>query len=429
MSAPRAVFSRDYLLLLAAVFGALSNYAPLLSVVPLWAAQGGAGGGAVGAVTGVMMGATVVTQLAMRPLLRALSLRRMVAVGALVMGLATPAYLLSTAIGPVLAVSALRGAGFALVVVAGAALVSELVADTHLSRGTGFFGLAAGLPNVAMLPLGVLVAQQVGFLPVVVGTTLLALVAVPLALGLSTDEPRGRQVRAVDLSSPPSPHPATPAPADPAPADPAPADPSEATTAPTLTVHPPLGPLVAPAVVFLATALGLGAALTFLPLAVPVAGTASVALLVLSVAMIVGRVGAGALGDGRGPGALLLPGVLLSGGGMLGVALAAGAAGSPWTASPTVTVLLAVVGAGLFGLGFGAVQNDSLVVILRRSGRGGHGTASTVWNIAYDGGTGLGAVIVGAVLVGTGYGWAFGATAVGILLVAPVARRLAVRSR
>ncbi|WP_250448511.1 MFS transporter, partial [Actinotalea sp. C106] len=231
MSAPRAVFTRDYLLLLAAVFGALSNYAPLLSVVPLWAAQGGAGGGAVGTVTGVMMGATVVTQLAMRPLLRVLSLRRMVAVGALVMGLATPAYLLSSAIGPVLAVSALRGAGFALVVVAGAALVSELVADTHLSRGTGYFGLAAGLPNVAMLPLGVLIAQQVGFLPVVVGTTVLALAAVPLVLGLSTDTPGARQVPdlSVDPTRRPGPTPTT----EPAPRVPAPTALADATTTPT----------------------------------------------------------------------------------------------------------------------------------------------------------------------------------------------------
>jgi predicted MFS family arabinose efflux permease len=330
-----------------------------------------------------MMGATVATQLAMRPLLRVLTLRRMVAAGSLVMAVATPAYLLSSAVLPVLAVSAVRGVGFALVVVGGAALVSELVADTHLSRGTGLFGLAAGLPNVVALPLGVLVAQRAGFLPVFVATSALALVAVPLTLAMGRTRGRSPHV------PPPAPH-----------------------------VHPPLRPLARPAVVFLATAIGLGGTTTFLPLAVPQAAVASTALFVLSLCMIGGRVGAGALGDRLRPGRLVLPAVVVAGAGMAGIAVAAG---------PVVGAgLLVVVAAGLFGLGFGAVQNDSLVVILRRSGPGGHGTASTVWNLAYDGGTGAGAVLLGAVVAGADYSWAFGAAAVSILVSAPAAWRLGV---
>jgi predicted MFS family arabinose efflux permease len=40
-----------------------------------------------------------------------------------------------------------------------------------------------------------------------------------------------------------------------------------------------------------------------------------------------------------------------------------------------------------------------------------YGQVSALWNLAYDGGWGAGAIIFGAVVAGTGYSLAFGLTA------------------
>jgi predicted MFS family arabinose efflux permease len=71
-----------------------------------------------------------------------------------------------------------------------------------------------------------------------------------------------------------------------------------------------------------------------------------------------------------------------------------------------------VIGAAAVGFGFGLVQNDSLTVLFAAFGSSGYGAASAVWNIAYDAGTGVGALGLGAVAQGFGYPAAFGAAAV-----------------
>ncbi|MDD9206307.1 MFS transporter [Georgenia sp. 10Sc9-8] len=402
------ILTRDFLLLLGATIGALSNYAPLLSVVPLWVASGGVSGAGIGATTGIMMGATALTQLAMAPLFRLLTLRQMLAAGALVMAVSTPGYALSTALPPVLVVSAVRGVGFAMVVVAGAALVAELVPGRLLARGTGIYGLAAGLPNLLSLPAGVWLAQEVGFVPVFLGTTVLALAAVPLAWGMSGGRrhieraPATADGRATVADD----RPATPAGGR--------ADrPARAAGR-----RGGLRPLLPPALVFFGTTVALGGAMTFLPLAIPQAATASLALFALSGGMISGRFAAGTVGDALGAGRLLVPAAVVSAAGM------AVLAGAGWAAAPGWA---AIGGATLFGLGLGAVQNDSLVLILNRAGPGGHGTASAVWNFAYDAGTGAGAVLLGVVVGAAGHPWAFATAAALILLAAPAGRRAQVR--
>lgn len=89
---------------------------------------------------------------------------------------------------------------------------------------------------------------------------------------------------------------------------------------------------------------------------------------------------------------------------------------------------LLLLGAALVGAGFGAAQNDSFVVTVERFGPGKSGAASTVWNVAYDGGFGVGAVALGGVIGAAGYGGAFAAMAVAAVIVA-VAVPLATRGR
>ena len=65
--------------------------------------------------------------------------------------------------------------------------------------------------------------------------------------------------------------------------------------------------------------------------------------------------------------------------------------------------------------------------MLRRAGPHGHGVASTVWNVAYDAGTGAGAVFLGVLVAATSHAWAFTAAAVAIAATAPAAWREARR--
>jgi predicted MFS family arabinose efflux permease len=108
---------------------------------------------------------------------------------------------------------------------------------------------------------------------------------------------------------------------------------------------------------------------------------------------------AGRQADRHGAARLLVPAVVLSATGMLAMAL---------TALPAVVLFGAVV----FGAGFGVAQNASMATMFAAVPRSGFGMASALWNMAYDGGYGLGAAGCGIVAGQTGYPIAFALTAV-----------------
>ncbi|GGL21006.1 MFS transporter [Nocardia jinanensis] len=346
-----------FAVLLAVTFLAFVDYAALLSVVPLWSAAGGANGVAVGATTGVMMAATVAAQLAAPWLFRMLALRTMIVGGAVLLGAPTPLYLLSADIGPVLVITVVRGIGLALVVIAGATLVADLSTPRQLSSRASLFGVAAALPNLGALAGGVWIARTWGFPIVFWGSTLACLTGAALAVLL----PRGHRATF-----------------------------RFATTA-------EAGNIAAPIALFALTAGSFGAVTTFLPVALPDAGAASWALLSASIALVAARLGAGPAGGRLGAGHLLLVSVLCC------------AAGSVLTAVALATGhhVLLFGGTTLLGAGFGACQNDSFVLTVQRLGPARSATASTLWNIAYDGGLGLGATTLGWFVGTTGYSGAF----------------------
>ena len=54
-----------------------------------------------------------------------------------------------------------------------------------------------------------------------------------------------------------------------------------------------------------------------------------------------------------------------------------------------------LIGAAVFGAGYGATQNLTLLSAFARAGEGGTTTASAMWNIAFDAGTATGALALG----------------------------------
>jgi predicted MFS family arabinose efflux permease len=151
---------------------------------------------------------------------------------------------------------------------------------------------------------------------------------------------------------------------------------------------------------FATTATAAGILVTFLPLAVPSAsaGVVTVALFVQPAAATVTRWAAGRYGDRHGSARLLLPGLLLSAAGVL-------------VTAATGSTAAVVAGTALFGAGFGITQNATLTMMYAQVSASSYGTVSALWNLAYDGGMGVGAAGF-AVLAGlTGYPWAFAVTA------------------
>ena len=199
-----------------------------------------------------------------------------------------------------------RGAGFAVLCVAGGALTVSLIPAQRRGEGLALIGLVSGIPSVAALPLGVWLAGHLGYRPVFAAGGLAALAglaSLPWLPAVPHHHRRQADGMLAALRNP---------------------------------------ALVRPAALFSATTMAIGIIVTFLPLAVTRAdaNVAALALLVQPAAAIAGRWLAGRRGDRRGPSALLAPGVLAAAAGVLALSL---------TAVPAAVI----AGAAVFGLGFG----------------------------------------------------------------------------
>jgi predicted MFS family arabinose efflux permease len=327
--------------------------------------------------------------------------RALLAGGLLALG--APALLLAVSanIALIMAVCVIRGAGFALTCVAGGSLTVSLLPPRRRGEGLALIGLVSGVPSVAALPLGVWLAGHAGYRPVFVAGGLAALA------GLAS-------VPWLPRSAGPSPGSGgqSPGSADRA-AGRGAGEPAERPAGIVATVRNPA--LLRPAVTFSATTMAVGIIVTYLPLAAQAHATAgpdvaALALFSEPAAAIGGRWLAGRYGDRRGSARLLGPGVLIAAAGMLALSLAA-----------IPAVMLA--GATLFGLGFGVTQNASQTLMYDRVPESGYGVVSAVWNLAYDGGMGLGAAGFGVLVAHTGYPAAFALAAATLPLILVAAGR------
>ncbi|HLV71291.1 putative MFS family arabinose efflux permease [Actinomadura hallensis] len=371
---PRLV-GRHLARVFAVTFMSLTGVFLLLSVVPMYAVSGGAGRTGAGVVTGSLMLTTVLAELALPRLMARFGYVPVLAAGLLLLGLPPLALVASSGMPAIIAVSLVRGFGFGVVVVVPNAMVAALAPPERRGEALGLFGLTAGLPTVLALPVGVWLAEEVGYTPVFAASTVVsvaALAALPgLPRGLAAASAEGSFGIVAGLRSP---------------------------------------GLLRPAAAFASTAMAAGVLITFLPEAVPAAGVAAAALFVQPAATTLTRWQAGRAGDRHGAARLLAPAVALS---------AAGVALLVLVPDP-VAVFASMV---LFGAGFGVTQNASLALMYERAPVSGYGTVSAIWNIGYDGGMGIGGVAFGIAATHAGYPVAFGLTAVLISLTLPLAFR------
>src|SRR4051794_5828982 len=174
---PRLV-TRPLLLRFVSIVGSATSFYLLLSVVPLYAQSSGAGGSAAGLVTGALMLTTVAGELATPRLLARFGYRWVAGAGLVLLGVPSLALIPSANIAMITAVCLVRGLGFAVITVAGGALTASLIPPERRGEGLALVGVVAGVPALIALPLGVWMAEHVGFASVFVAAAVAALVAV-----------------------------------------------------------------------------------------------------------------------------------------------------------------------------------------------------------------------------------------------------------
>ncbi len=372
-----ALVTRPMLIRFASIAGSSVSFFLPLSVVPLYAKQAGSDGGA-GLATAALLLTTVAGELATPRLVAKVGRRCALTAGLLLLGLPLLFLLVSSAMPVILAVSVVRGAGFAVTVVVGSEITAALIPPDRRGEGLALVGLVGGIPALLALPLGVWSSAHWGFGPVfalAAGASVLAVASVPFlpsGTRASTSAEHGMLA---------------------------------ALRNPALTV---------PSLVFAASAAAVGVLVTFVPLATKgLAGWVAPAVLLAQPATsMAARWLAGRFGDARGHARLPAPGIALSVAGMAAMALTGSAAA-------------VLAGAILLGAGFGLLQNATLVLLYSRTPADAHGAAGALWNAAYDVGMGAGALGVGALATPLGYPTAFLLTAVLVLPALLPARRTA----
>ncbi|WP_300907332.1 MFS transporter [Corynebacterium stationis] len=364
----------------AAAFGAWSI---LLPVVPTQVIEAGGSPALAGASTGIFMAATVLTQIFTPWMLRKFGYRRLMAVSAFMLGVPALGHIFGTETWAVLLFSALRGTGFGALTVAESALMAELVPLKYLGKATGVLGVFVGAAQMVFLPIGLYMSSSLGYEVTYITAAVIAVIAV------------GMVFRIPDI------HPKT--------------ETEGASTSESARPRVSIWKLVlVPALGLSAISMSYGLVSSFLPATVtdidPVTGATlgGIMLSIVGGSAMVSRYFAGSAADRFGEaGRLYIPGQLTS---FVGMALMAAVILAGWS------VWWLVVAAALFGIGFGVVQQEALLSMFQRLPRTRSSEASALWNISYDGGTGVGSIVFAGVVAGAGYAGGYAAGAVVILI-------------
>ena len=355
---PGVLIARSLILTLLASFFTMIGFFLLLSVVPLYAEEAGGGSTGAGLTTAVFMLSTVLAQAWMPRVFARFGYRPVLAAGVLLLGLPASLYAPLGELVPILAVTLVRGVGFGVAIVALAALVTELAPPERRGEAFGLYGVVLTVPSIFCSALGLWIVERFGYDPVFMLAALASLFGFVAALGMPSSG-GGRERGGAGFFS-----------------------------------GLRRGSLLRIFLLFASCTATSGVVVTFLPLAAPGPGlfSAATALLVLGVASTFSRWWAGRFGDRRDPRLLLAPGLICAALGM---------------AALSVEGVVLLGGALLFGAGFGVLQNATLLLTMQQVPKSEYGLGSTLWNVAFDAGTGAGAFVFGFVVGATGFSLAF----------------------
>lgn len=335
---------------LAASFAAFAGWSLLLPVIPMAVTRSGGTAVQAGATTTAFMAATVIAQMLVSTMLRRWGYRVVLITGCLLLALPCTLMVLRTPLIWWYGTAVLRGFGFGLLTVATTALVGRLAPQQAWGRATGMQGAVIGCATTISLPGGLAVANSAGMAAALAIGALLPALAL---IGLTRIPPlRERSSRPQDI-------------------------------APSIEK----GSVLTSSLVMTLTGAAFGCLTTLVPIGIS-AGSydAELLLLLIGALSMTGRYGAGICVDRWGPGRILV------------VALIFGTASLCMLGfgSHSSTLWLLAPAAAAFGLAYGVVQTETIVMTYMLAGTSGIALASTYYNIGVDMGIGIGSLTQGA---------------------------------
>ena len=264
----------------------------------------------------------------------------------------------------VLALSAGRGCGLAVLTVGGTLLAAMLVPHSRLGESTSLVGVCGAAGNLIALPVGLLVTQH-GLFWIACLMAALPVLMSPLALSIRHAPSRLRLPERTRL----------------------------------LEQLGHLRSLIPVTLMLFVATMTAGEITIFLPLTITAGPTAAVALLAVGVTSTLTRWIVGSLIDRRNATNLTWASIGVT---IVGAVTAAGVL----IVDPSPSLLI-VATIAIFGCGLGAIQTVSSVLSFRRAPDHAALNASALWNCAYDAGSIVGVSVFGIVAnVGLGLGGA-----------------------
>ncbi|MGE0802833.1 MAG: MFS transporter [Lautropia sp.] len=356
--------------LLAVVILGIASFSILLPLSPEWAIARGSSEAAAGSVTTVLMAFTVIAQFAMNRAIREFGWTKVLALGLVALGAPATLQVLSSNVAAILISSAFRGVGFGILTVGGATAIALLFPVERRGAAVGTYGLAVASPQL-------LFVSSAPVLDLHFGSLAMTLIATLPLLGLLLVRPLGRSIsqRAASEST-------------------------SIDSTPSLQVSTLR--LIAPtlSVLLIVTSCG-GALLTFASQIAVDATSAAIALLCMTGFATPTRWIFGVLSDRRSTVSMIfgLCIVLVFGMATLSYSLLDGH-------SPAAQPLL-FLGSTLLGVAYGGLQSTSLVHAFRVGGAARLTRVSVLWNVSFDLGTGVGALVAGSLATAGGFSFAF----------------------
>src|SRR3712207_3642630 len=155
-----------------------ASFCLTLASLPVYAVGGGAAASAAGLVTAVFLVVTVAVQATLPALTARFGVGPVLVAGLLAMGLPSPFYVLDDGLAWICALSAVRGAGFAVLTVLGATLAARVASPERRGESVGLYGLAIAVPNLVAVPAGVALVLDghIGWLSWLAASPLLGIV-------------------------------------------------------------------------------------------------------------------------------------------------------------------------------------------------------------------------------------------------------------
>ncbi|WP_202798185.1 MFS transporter [Hoyosella subflava] len=377
-------------LLVMTAFG-FSGHALLFPTVPLWVVTTGGNAAGAGAVNALLMLCTVLTQVLVPFALRRIGWNITWKLGMVFLGVPSLLHLLPLSFAGALALAVPRGFGFGVLTVCGAIAVAELVHPARRGKAIGAYGLAIAAPQAILIPAAPWVADNIGFALVFVAG------ACPL-IGWFLAGPVARHVTSTSREA------------------------DDRTTHGTRRrVRIPIQ-MFGPMLILLAVTAAGGALLTFTPQMTPNPTLVFTSLLTFTVISALSRWLIGAFADRYGTRLFVTPLIGLTAAGLSLIAWAVQGSGALQSAG-------LIVGMAIVGISYGALQNLTLLDTFAAAGRKRYGMASAVWNIGFDAGTGIGALLIGIVAAQATFSVAMLAAALLSILTLPLAVASARRRR